>query len=96
VAFVRLAFFPGATLEQYEALDAELGDAPVPPERLVFVAGVRDGGLQVVQVWESREALDAFNQQWLVPALTRLGARGFPAPPAVVDFETHDLDVRPA
>jgi len=92
VALVRLAFFPGATLDQYESLKVALCDAPIPVERLVFAAGVRDGGLQVVQIWTSREALESFNQEWLLP---RLGQAGFPAPPTVVDFQSEDLSVQP-
>lgn len=93
---MRLAFFPGATLEHYRALEEALGDAPVPSQRLVFAVGSTDEGLQVVQVWESREALELFNQQWLFPAMTRLGTAGFPQPPVVRDCETHDLHVQPA
>lgn len=94
MAFVRLAYFPGASLEHYDALGAALSDAPAPAERLLFAVGARDGGLQVVQVWASRAALESFNERWLLPALTRLGDRGFPAPPQVTDFETLDLEIR--
>lgn len=97
MAFVRLAFFPGATVGQYEALRAALVEAgaPTPPSRLLFAAGARDGGLQVVQVWESQEALHSFNYHWLIPVAATLAPHGFPAPPEVVDYETHDLQLSP-
>ena len=88
---MRLAFFPGGTAEQYDALARETREIDAPGERLVFAAGQAAGGWQVVQVWTSRAALDAFNAAVLLPALARLGGAGFPAPPTVVDFETHDL-----
>lgn len=78
-------------MEQYTALDTALRGAPAPPERLVFAVGPRDGGLQVLQVWESRAGLESFNERWLFPALAELGPDAFPAPPMVIDFETHDL-----
>jgi hypothetical protein len=93
VALVRLALFPEGTRAQYDALARELARAPVPPERLVFAAGPVEGGWQVVQVWTSREALDAFNAAHLLPALAATGAAAFPLPPRVTDFEPVDLSV---
>ena len=95
MAFVRLAFFPGGTPEHYRALERALGDAPSPPGRRVFAVGALDDGLQVVQVWESKAQLDAFNAEWLAPAMARVGSAGFPAPPTVTDFESLDLDIGP-
>lgn len=93
MAFVRLAFFPDGTLAQYEAMSHELATAPIPPGRHVFAAGQVDGGIQVVQVWDSREALEAFNRDWLRPALARLGDRGLPMPQEIRDFETVDARI---
>ncbi|WP_434439292.1 hypothetical protein [Lentzea sp. E54] len=87
MAFVRLAFFPGATAEHFADLAKEIGDE-VPDGRLLFAAGPGDGGWQVVQVWQSKDELDAFNQAVLFPAFARLGERGFPAPSQVTDFES--------
>ena len=94
MAFVRLAFFPRATAAHYDALAQALEGAPSPEDRLVFAAGARDGGLQVVQVWRTQEALESFNRDWLLPAMSRLGAAGFPSPPQVTDFETRGLEIR--
>lgn len=94
MAFVRIAYFPGATAVQYGALRDALAAAPVPQGRLLFTAGPTEGGWQVVQVWETRAALDAFNQEWFLPALRSIGDRGFPSPPVVTDMETVDLALR--
>ena len=93
MAFVRLALFPDGTAAQYEALASELAGSPTPADRLVFAAGPVDGGWQVVQVWRSRDALDAFNAAHLLPALRRLGDRGFPRPPQVTDLEPVVLEI---
>ena len=96
MAFARLAFFPDGTAEHYDALAAEVGNDGVAPEgRLVFAAGQAPGGWQVVQVWTSYEALEAFNAAVFLPALDRLGDRAFPEVPVVVDFEPSDLLVSP-
>ena len=71
-----------------EAMGETTDEGAAPPGRLVFAVGEVAGGLQVVQVWTSRAALDAFNAAVFLPALARLGGAGFPAPPTVVDFET--------
>lgn len=86
--FVRLAFFPSGTAEHHAALATALQGVPAPPARLAFLAGPRDGGWQVVQVWRDREGLDAFNQAHFLPALSALADGGFPEPPVVHDFVT--------
>jgi len=44
-----------------------------PDDRLVFAAGPVEGGWQVVQVWTSKVALDAFNREVLFPRPRRRG-----------------------
>ena len=94
VAFVRLAWFPGAEEQHFEALAEAMGDVAPPSGRILFAAGPADGGWQVVQVWESQDELDEFNAHHLFPALARLGGFTFPASPTVLDFEARTLDVR--
>lgn len=89
VTFIRLAFFEDASAEQYEAVARELADAPVPPERRFFAAGPVDGGWQVVQAWDTKDALDEFNTEWFLPALARLGDDGL-GRPTVRDVEAVD------
>lgn len=93
MAFVRVARFPGATEQHFQALSDALRDVPAPAGRLVFAAGPVDGGWQVVQVWTDRQALAEFNAAHLGPALAALGPAGFPEPPVVVDSETAFLSL---
>ncbi|HEX4518914.1 MAG TPA: hypothetical protein VH063_04960 [Gaiellaceae bacterium] len=53
---------PGATVEQYEALNEAIGlDDDNPPDGLVIhMAGVTDDGMVVIDVWESEEKLTTF------------------------------------
>ena len=93
MTFLRMAYFPEATSEHFEQLARQM-----PPEspsgRLVFAAGPVSGGWQVVQLWESRELLEAFNRDVFFPALTRMGGSAFPTPPEVTDFEPTRLSLR--
>ena len=90
MAFLRLAFFPGGTARQWEAVVAAVGDVPVPSSRRAFASGPCDGGWQVVQVWDTRTDLDQFNRDVYLPTTADLGNRGFRRPPVVRDVETVD------
>ena len=74
--------FDGGTVEQYDALVREMGIAGQPASAsagLVFhAAGPAAGGVRVVDVWESQEALDRLSQDRLMPAAEKIG--GIPQP----------------
>jgi hypothetical protein len=86
-----LAIFTGdVNSSQYDALRAEVRWHEQHPAGGIFHAAAfdADGGIHVADVWESGEALDAFVQQRLAPALQKLG---LPAP-EVSTFPTHNID----
>lgn len=94
MAIARIALFPGGTEENHHAIVEGLGetyDAPVG--RLLFAAGPAPGGWQIVQVWESRETMDAWVQTYLGPAMGHAGSRGYPAPPQITDVELTEVIV---
>jgi hypothetical protein len=82
--------FGGGTQEQYEAVNAEMGVEENPPDGLIFhSAGPTEGGWNVIDFWESREAFDRFQQERLGPAIAALGDDG-PPPPNVKEFEVYN------
>ena len=92
MAFARIAVFPGGTEEHHSAIVEALGDAHVDPEgRLLFAAGPVPEGWQILQVWDSREGLEAWVEANLGQAFARVGSRGYPTPPRITDFEVHDV-----
>lgn len=94
MAFIRLARFPGGTEEQYHAVVDELGtDHAQAQGRILVAAGPVEDSWQIVNVWETREDLDAFSRDALGPAFARAGVRGFTTPPEITDLETTDLHV---
>lgn len=63
---------PGVTADDYARVLAELGGAERTARGLVtHVAGAVDGGFRIVDVWESREDWERFNEQHLMPAVRR-------------------------
>jgi hypothetical protein len=86
VAFV--IDFPGATQQHYDAVLGELGvGLGAAPEQgeLFHAAGSYESGWRVIDVWESREALDAFFRDRLAGALERAGMPS-PLPPQVLEI----------
>lgn len=92
MAFARIAVFPGGTRDQYEYL-AELMEEGVAdqPARRLIAAGPSEEGWTIIQVWDSKEALDRFIADHLGPAMERAGDRGYPRPPKITDIDLADL-----
>jgi hypothetical protein len=69
----------GVKPEQYEALRPIVRWESDPPEGLVFhVAWFRDGGITVLDVWESSAQFDDFFSGRLLPAIQQIGIEGQP------------------
>jgi hypothetical protein len=92
MAVARIATFPNGTKEQYEYLGALMGKGVAEQaQRRVLAAGPTDDGWTIIQIWESRDALDEFVNEHLRPAMQRAGDRGYPEPPVIVDIDLLDL-----
>ena len=83
MAICRIYEVEGATLDQYDEVDAKLPDLPEGAK--YHVAGAADGGFYVVEVWESREHVERFMQG---PLGAELQAAGIPEP-KITEFEVH-------
>jgi hypothetical protein len=87
MAICRIYEVEGATLDQYDQVDEAIGGV-TPEGAKLHVAGLADGTLRVIEVWESREHVDRFMQE-------QLGAQmqGAQLPePQITEFEVHKLD----
>lgn len=92
MAVARIATFPKGTREQYEYLGQLMGEGVAhQPDRRLLAAGPTDDGWTIIQIWESRQALDQFVTEHLRPAMERAGDQGHPEPPVITDFELLDL-----
>jgi hypothetical protein len=81
--------FAGVGREEYQAvngrlgIDMESGAGDWPAGLLFHAGGVKDGGLFVFEVWESRDAQGRFMEDRLGRALQEAGIDG---PPSRVDW----------
>ncbi len=62
--------FPGLAREQYDLLMGDLGlDANPPAGEILHVAAEAPDGINVCDLWQTKEAADAFVDRRLLPAL---------------------------
>jgi heme-degrading monooxygenase HmoA len=83
MAIVMRMEAPGATVEQYEALNEMIGvdDDNTPDGLVIHVAGLTDDGMVMIDVWESEEKLNAFFDSVLGAALADSEIE--PGPPTI-------------
>jgi hypothetical protein len=82
--------FPGATLDQYDEAIERMGLLPGGPSarhELFHWVTKTDGGIRVVDVWESREAYDEFAEDRIRPVASEVGIS---EPPEVQFFEVYN------
>src|SRR5262249_55705074 len=74
MAVAMMMEWPGVTRETYEAVMKELQLDANPPDGLLFhVAVFVEGGMRVVDLWQSAEAFQTAAEQRLMPAGERAG-----------------------
>jgi len=80
---------PEATLDLYDRVEEELGDE-VPPGLIVHVAGEGpNGGVRIIDVWESKEVFERFRDERLLPTIERVAG----SPPDSRQRSTEELNV---
>ena len=81
-----------ATEEQYRAVNDALDTHATPPAGMIMHTGgpVGNGELRVVDVWESREAFEAFASEGLAPAIVQVMGDDAPRP-TVETTELYDV-----
>jgi hypothetical protein len=89
MALAMMAEIPGLTREQYETVVQKVNEAGSPAGALLHAGGPIEGGYRVVEVWETREAADAFyNSDLYQKATSSITAQ----PTIVMTWAVHGLD----
>ncbi len=91
MAVLMIMELEGATTDDYEAVNAAMGlDEDNLPDGLVqhAVGPTDDGGLLIVDVWESEAQLEHFVQSRVGPAMAKAGVES-PAQPRVHPVHNH-------
>ena len=81
--------FEGATLDQYDQILQKMGLRPggaTPPGAISHWVAATEGGIQVTDVWESRERYDEFANEQIGPYSQEVG---IPAPPRIAFYDVH-------
>ncbi len=82
--------FPGGTLAQYDEVLKLMGlddpNAPAPGGAIFHWAAASDGGLHIVDVWETREQFDKFAQEQIGPYSQQVGI----SPPEMTFYDVHN------
>jgi hypothetical protein len=96
MAFIRIGRPPNVTAELYDKVNAEMGvEGNSPPGLLFHCAGEVDGSWQIIDVWESHEHAQRFDDERLSPAIEQvMGMRPPGPPPGAQVYELHAV-VRP-
>ena len=92
--YVHISHSPRQHLADYQAVIDDLG-GDAPQGLLMSLVGEADGGLHIVDVWESKAQADRFAAERLFPAFQRTG-RTPGADATYVAFETADIVVNGA
>lgn len=88
---IRIQRPEGVTLDMYRAVQEKVGTEADPPAGLIIhTAGEVDGGLQIIDVWESEEAAQRFGNERLMPAIRAVA--GDQAPMAPPSPKVYELD----
>ena len=87
---VLVIFTGNINKSQYEALRREVNWEKQQPQGGVFHAASFDdsGHIHVADIWESAEAMNAFVEQRLAPAMQKLQI----SPPNVEVYPTHNIN----
>jgi hypothetical protein len=91
MAIAQIIEIPGGSKEKYEEVIREVGltGSQLAPGQLVHFAGpMEGGGWRIVNVWESQEASDKFEEK-LIPARRKAGLPDVVPPQKV--FPVHRL-----
>jgi hypothetical protein len=75
MAVVIAGVFPGADIDAYRQVHRRIAES-APAGLLIHTAGIADGALRVVDVWESPEAFQSFVDTRLGPALAETAMAG--------------------
>ena len=92
--YVHITRSPGQGLREYQAVLEDMGGES-PEGLLISVVGEAEGGLHIVDVWESKAQADRFAAERLFPAFQRTG-RSPGTDADYVAFETNEVAVSEA
>jgi hypothetical protein len=90
MALLMIGKVEGLDPDTYDAINKDLGMPDTPPDGLLsHTAGRAEGGMEIVDVWESQEKFEAFMQNQLMPAMQKAGYEVPSDPQPPEQYELH-------
>ena len=90
MAIIRVTRPPMVTADLYDAVNKELGvDQDVPEGLIAHAAGDTGGQWEIVEVWESREHAERFDDERLRPAIEKVMGGTPPNEPRTTIYDAH-------
>ena len=81
--------WPESTLDHYNRVMSSLGLDANPPDGAIFhVAGFGPNGMRVLDIWESQQAFERFQQERLNAVIQKVG---IPGQPKIQFFPVHNM-----
>jgi hypothetical protein len=88
MAILMRSDLPDFTADEFEALGTRvLSQLNSAPGFIAHASGPIQGGYQVTEVWESREAHERWLYEHIIPTLQQLGMRRQPTPPQYLPLD---------
>jgi len=92
MAIIRITRPPMLTAEMYDATQARIGTDADPPEGLLMHSvGETDGTWQIIDVWESEQHAQRFDDERLGPAIREVVGDVPRTPIETTVYELHNL-----
>ena len=89
MAIVRIQETPADSMDTYDKVNEKMGVEQSPPDGMILhSAGLSDGKMVIVDVWESQEAFDRFSEERLMPAIREV--MGGDPPEGMTQVRTHE------
>ena len=94
MAMAFVVEIPGVTAEEYEKVARKVNEAGSPASCVFHGGGPCEGGVRLLEVWESPEAAEAFYASELLRDATSSagGGAGREQPRVVMSWPVHGID----
>ena len=74
MAFVAVLDINELTIEEYDSIIASMGVESRPASGIyLHIAAPMEGGLRIIELWDSKEGFEQFIQERMLPAAKALG-----------------------
>ncbi len=86
---IGVIWYPPVDRQTYDAVNEKVMQPGVDKGLRFHASGEADGGWRIIEVWDSRDGLDRFIQEDLIPAVEEVSEGQAPTPEPELVFDVH-------